>query len=211
MTWAEYGFNYSQIIKEEGQHFVKAGANFKYLAGYAAAYMFSNNFEYNLFDDDFSQELSGDFGYGYSQSIEDLQNTEDLDGNGTADVLEAGMFGLAPKASAHGFGLDLGVVYEWRPDFKDYKYDMDGEMNLWARDQNKYKLRVGLSLTDLGGMSFKKGGLSRDFGVNTSNLFDLNTFDSADGLEGFDMIIDSLIGQSTAAGNGLFHENTIRI
>ncbi len=202
MTWAEYGFNYSQIIKEEGQHFVKAGANFKYLAGYAAAYMFSNNFEYNLFDDDFSQELSGDFGYGYSQSIEDLQNTEDLDGNGTADVLEAGMFGLAPKASAHGFGLDLGVVYEWRPDFKDYKYDMDGEMNLWARDQNKYKLRVGLSLTDLGGMSFKKGGLSRDFGVNTSNLFDLNTFDSADGLEGFDMIIDSLIGQSTAAGNG---------
>ena len=62
MTWAEYGFNYSQIIKEEGEHFIKAGANLKYLAGYAAAYMFSNNFRYDLYNDDTTQFLSGDFG-----------------------------------------------------------------------------------------------------------------------------------------------------
>ena len=183
LTWAEYGFNYSQIIKEEGEHFLKGGANLKYLAGYAAAYVFSNNLEYNLYNDDTTQYLSGDFGYGYSQSIDDAAND---------NLGMDGMFGL-PKASARGFGLDLGVVYEWRPDFKDYKYDMDGEMNLWARDQNKYKVRVGLSLTDLGGMRFTKGGLSRDFSVQTSNFFDLNTFDSANGIEGFDMIIDSLI------------------
>ena len=191
MTWAEYGFNYSQIIKEEGEHFIKAGANLKYLAGYAAAYMFSNNFRYDLYNDDTTQFLSGDFGYGYSESIGELAD-ENID--------QSGMFG-APKPSARGFGLDLGVVYEWRPEYKDYKYDMDGEMNLWARDQNKYKVRVGLSLTDLGGMSFKKGGLSRDFSVQTSNLFDLNTFETADDLVGVDGIIDSLIGQSTAAGN----------
>ena len=191
LTWAEYGFNYSQIIKEEGEHFLKGGANLKYLAGYAAAYVFSNNLRYNLYNDDTTQYLSGDFGYGYSQSIDDAAND---------NLGMDGMFGL-PKASARGFGLDLGVVYEWRPDFKDYKYDMDGEMNLWARDQNKYKVRVGLSLTDLGGMRFTKGGLSRDFSVQTSNFFDLNTFDSADGIEGFDMIIDSLITGSAANGN----------
>ena len=191
LTWAEYGFNYSQVIKEEGEHFLKGGVNLKYLAGYAAAYMFSNNFEYNLYNDDTTQFLSGDFGYGYSESIEDAAN-DDLNSDG---------IGGAPKASANGFGLDLGVVYEWRPDYKDYKYDMDGETNLWARDQNKYKLRVGLSLTDLGGMSFKKGGLSRDFSVQTSNLFDLNTFESAQGLDGLDGIIDSLIDESSAAGN----------
>ena len=191
MTWAEYGLNYSQVIKEEGEHFLKGGVNLKYLAGYAAAYMFSNNLEYNLYNDDTTQFLSGDFGYGYSESIEDAAN-ENLNSDG---------IGGAPKASANGFGLDLGVVYEWRPDYKDYKYDMDGETNLWARDQNKYKLRVGLSLTDLGGMSFKKGGLSRDFSVQTSNLFDLNTFESAQGLDGLDGIIDSLIDESSAAGN----------
>ena len=191
MTWAEYGFNYSQIIKEEGEHFLKGGLNFKYLAGYAAAYLFSNNFQYNLYNDDTTQFLSGDFGYGYSESIDDAVN-ENLDSDG--------LFG-APKASANGFGLDLGIVYEWRPDYKDYKFDMDGETNLWARDQNKYKLRVGLSLTDLGGMSFKKGGLSRDFSVQTSNLFDLNTFDAAGDLYELDSIVNGLIVESSNAGN----------
>jgi len=108
MTWAEYGFNYSQIIKEEGEHFIKAGANLKYLAGYAAAYMFSNNFRYDLYNDDTTQFLSGDFGYGYSESIGELAD-ENID--------QSGMFG-APKPSARGFGLDLGVVYEWRPEYK---------------------------------------------------------------------------------------------
>ena len=191
MTWAEYGFNYSQIIKEEGEHFLKGGVNLKYLAGYGAAYLFSNNFQYNLYNDDTTQFLSGDFGYGYSESIEDAAN-ENLDSDG--------LFG-APKASANGFGLDLGIVYEWRPDYKDYKFDMDGETNLWARDQNKYKLRVGLSLTDLGGMSFKKGGLSRDFSVQTSNLFDLNTFDAAGDLYELDSIVNGLIVESSNAGN----------
>jgi outer membrane protein OmpA-like peptidoglycan-associated protein len=192
MTWTEYAFKYAQIIKEEGQHFLKAGANLKYLSGYAAAYLYSNNFQYNLFNDDTTQYLGGDFGYGYSESIHDAATNESID-NG-------GMFGL-PKASARGFGLDLGVVYEWRPDYKDYKYDMDGEMNLWARDRNKYKVRVGLSLTDLGGMKFKKGGISRDFSVQTSNLFDINTFGEAGDLEEFDATIDSLITQSTNDGN----------
>ena len=191
MTWTEYAFKYAQIIKEEGQHFLKAGANLKYLSGYAAAYLYSNNFRYNLFNDDTTQYLGGDFGYGYSESINDAAND---------NIDYGGMFGL-PKASARGFGLDLGVVYEWRPDYKDYKYDMDGEMNLWARDQNKYKVRVGLSLTDLGGMRFKKGGISRDFSVQTSNLFDINTFGEAGGLEEFDATIDSLISQSTNDGN----------
>ena len=191
MTWAEYGFNYSQIIKEEGDHFLKGGVNLKYLAGYAAAYLFSNNFEYNLFNDDTTNNLVGDFGYGYSESIDAVAN-----GNLDSD----GLFG-APKASANGFGFDLGVVYEWRPDYKDFKYDMDGETNLWARDQNKYKLRLGLSITDLGGMSFKKGGLSRDFSVQTSNLFDLTIFEAANDLNDFDAIIDTLITESAEAGN----------
>ena len=53
----------------------------------------------------------------------------------------------------------------------------------------------------MGSMKFTKGGLSRNFAVNTSNLFNLQTFNTATNLEGFDGVIDSLINQSTAAGN----------
>ena len=92
--------------------------------------------------------------------------------------------------------MDLGFVYEWRPDWKEYKYDMDGETNIWRRDQDKYKMRAGASILDIGGMRFEKGGLSRDFSVNTNNLFDLTVFDDATGLESFDSIVDSVIANN---------------
>ena len=177
MTWMEYGFVYSQVIKDDGEHFMKGGGKAKWLSGYTAAYVHTKNFDYNLLNKDTTSYLKGDFSYGHSNGI--LEEEESS--------------GLPKSASKFGLGLDLGFVYEWRPDWEEYKYDMDGETNIWRRDKEKYKLRVGASILDIGGVKFEKGGLSRDFNVNTSNLFDLGTFEDASGLEGFDEIVDSLI------------------
>lgn len=177
MSWAEYGLIYSQVLKDDGEHFMKAGGKAKWLAGYTAAYVHTNNFEYNLLNDDTSQYLSGDFAYGHSTG---LLNAETYSG-------------MPKSVSKFGLGLDLGFVYEWRPDWKEYKYDMDGETNIWRRDQEKYKIRAGASILDIGGMKFAKGGLSRDFSVNTQNLFDLNTFNDATDLYTFDSIVDSVV------------------
>lgn len=186
LSWTEYGLNYSQVVMDNKEHFFKAGGKVKYLQGYSAAYMYTNNFSYNLVNEDTSQYLAGDFAYGYSKNIDQLV----ADGGGI------------PKASAKfGLGLDLGFVYEWRPDWEKHKYDMDNETNLWKRNMNKYKARVGFSVLDLGGIRFEKGGLSRDFSVNTSNLFNLREFDKANSFLNFDMVIDSLIQQSTTDGN----------
>ena len=186
LSWTEYGFSYSQVVLDQKEHFFKAGGKVKYLQGYSAAYMYTNNFSYNLVNEDTSQFLAGDFAYGYSKNIDQLV----ADGGGL------------PKASAKfGLGLDLGFVYEWRPDWEKHKYDMDNETNLWKRNMNKYKARVGFSVLDLGGMRFEKGGLSRDFSVNTTSLFNLRLFESANSFINFDNVIDSLITQSTTDGN----------
>jgi outer membrane protein OmpA-like peptidoglycan-associated protein len=194
MTWSEVGFNYSQVLIDNKEHFLKIGVSPKALLGHAAAYVHTDDFSYNLVNEDTSQYLTGTFDYGYSNNI-----------NG---ILNSGMSGQNPvitdlidPSSKLGFGLDIGAVYEWRPKYAKFKYDMDGETNLWRRDENKYKLRAGFSIVDMGSMKFTKGGLSRNFAVNTSNLFNLQTFNTATSLEGFDGIIDSLIQQSTAAGN----------
>jgi outer membrane protein OmpA-like peptidoglycan-associated protein len=73
---------------------------------------------------------------------------------------------------------------------------MDGETNLWMKNKNKYELRIGASLLDLGALKFTKGGLSRDFSVDLKRKFDLNQFETASSLLSFDKIIDSLIYQS---------------
>lgn len=191
MSWAEYALHYSQVVRDDGEHFMKAGGKAKWLTGYTAAYVHTDNFQYNLFNDDTTQYLQGDFAYGHSTGL-----LSDADYPG----------GVPQSASKFGLGLDLGFVYEWRPDWKDYKYDMDGETNLWRRDQEKYKIRAGASILDIGGMKFAKGGLSRDFNVNTNNLFDLTVFDNANNLYEFDSIVDSLIvndaGWSQAEGAG---------
>ena len=178
MTWLEYGINYSQVIKDDGEHFIKAGGRAKYLTGLVSAYMHTNDFYYELQDKDTSLILQGNFDYGYSGNIDGFAN-------GDKDLMK--------MTSKFGLGLDLGVVYEWRPNWKSYKYDMDGETDLWRKDREKYKLRVGASLLDLGGMKFQKGGLSRNFTVNSSTKFDLNVFESAGSLAQADSILDSLI------------------
>ena len=194
MTWSELGFNYSQVLMDNEEHFLKIGFAPKMLVGHAAAYVHTDDFSYNLVNEDTSQYLSGTFDYGYSDNANGIIN------NGLNGI-DPTVKDLITPASKLGFGMDIGVVYEWRPKHANFKYDMDGETNLWRRDENKYKLRAGISLLDMGSMKFTKGGLSRNFAVNTSNLFNLQRFETATNLEGFDGIIDTLIQQSAAAGN----------
>ena len=180
MTWAEYGLIYSQVLKNDGEHFLKFGGKAKWLSGYSAAYIHTSNFEYNLFNEDTTQYLAGDFEYGHSSGI--LENIEGNNNNSTESI------------SKFGIGLDLGFIYEWRPDWKEYKYDMDGETNLWRRDKEKYKIRAGFSVLDIGGMKFQKGGVSQNFSVNTGDLFAFrDAFDGDESLVDVDETIDSLI------------------
>ena len=179
MTWTEYGVIYSQVLKDEGEHFMKIGGKLKGLFGAAAGYVHTDNFSYNLKNSDTSFALNGDFEYGHSDNMDEL-----LDGN---------FDNITKSASNFSIGGDIGFVYEWRPNWKEYKYDMDGETNLWRRDQEKYKVRAGISLLDVGRMKFTKGSNSRDFSVRSSNVFDLGTFDNANTLGEFNNKIDSLI------------------
>lgn len=178
MTWKEYKLNYGQVILDKGEHFLKMGVGIKFLQGMTSTYMYSKDINYGLNNKDTSFLLKGDFSYGYSNNF---------DGG-----LDAGQM-LKGSASRLGVGFDLGFVYEWRPNYQDFKYDMDGKTDLWRKDKNKYKARAGISLLDIGGMRFTKGGYSRDFTVNETNPFDLTVFKNAKDLESFDNILDSLL------------------
>jgi outer membrane protein OmpA-like peptidoglycan-associated protein len=183
MAWNEYGVNYGQVILDQGQHFLKVGGRVKLLQGIASAYAYTDQLDYELLNKDTATTLKGNFKYGYSNNLDD-----DLKNFHAKDFFKS--------ASKLGFGLDLGVVYEWRPKYKQFKYDMDGETDLWMRNENKYELRAGVSILDIGGMKFTKGGRSRDFSVNTSTL-DLRIFDKANSFASFDSIVDSLITNDT--------------
>lgn len=177
MSWAEYGINYAQVAYDKEEHFLKIGGRLKFLQGIAAAYMQSDNFSYRLDNADTAAILNGNFQYGYSKNFDKYF--------GNKNISFSDVFKLNSKL---GVGFDIGVVYEWRPKWKDYKYDMDGQTNIWRRDKEKYKLRVGVSVIDIGGMKFEKGGKSRNFSLDEKK-YDLTKFENVKNPESMDSLI----------------------
>jgi outer membrane protein OmpA-like peptidoglycan-associated protein len=152
MSWMEYAFGFGRVLLDKEKHFLKAGVTLKALQGLQSAYLFIDNLDYEINSDSTLSLYNADVQYGYSTNFEANQD------NANYRVV-----------SNLGLGFDFGVIYEWRPDYAKHKHDMDGETNVWKRNENKYKLKVGVSMTDLGGVKFSKGGQSGDFTANTSN------------------------------------------
>lgn len=182
LAWAEYGINYAQVVMDKNEHFLKVGGRLKFNQGLMSTYIQADDLAFKLDDNKTAADLKGKLNFGYSDNVDHF-----FDGSGNFSLGE-----IYKMTSKLGVGFDLGAVYEWRPNWKEYKYDMDGETNLWRRDRNSYKIRVGASLLDLGGMRFTKADKSRNFNVDTKN-FDLTIFENAGGLKDFANIIDSLI------------------
>ncbi|GAB1405369.1 DUF5723 family protein [Lentimicrobium sp.] len=150
--WAEFNFTYAQEIPlPSDKHFLKGGITLKYLQGIASGYSYIRDLSFRLEEKDVISIFKSDVNYGIS-------------GN-----LNSKTFQPFDFVSDPGFGLDLGFVYEYRPDIDDYRYTMDGKQGLLRPDKNKYLLRVGISLLDLGGINFKKDFHSQDFTADIRN------------------------------------------
>ena len=65
---------------------------------------------------------------------------------------------------------------------------MDGEYDRWMNDKNKYKLKVGVSVTDIGRIKFDKAEGSNDFIIDTTNWdvsnLDIKTWEEFDATMG---------------------------
>ncbi|PCJ28086.1 MAG: hypothetical protein COA97_02080 [Flavobacteriales bacterium] len=184
-SWIEYNLSYAQILSDRNEHFFKAGGKIKFLQGVAAAYLHSSDLKFNIQNDTTANSISGNFDYGYSENLGGF-----IESKNPGEEFSSG--NINDFTSKLGLGLDIGVVYEWRPNWKKYKYDMDGKTDLWMRDQNKYKLKVGLALNDIGGMTYQKGGASNNFNFNV-NAFDLQKFDNTKGFRSLDSTLQNFL------------------
>ncbi|MGE5317113.1 MAG: DUF5723 family protein [Chloroflexota bacterium] len=144
--WTEFGITWANVIPLNSErHFLKAGITPKLLLGVASGYVYTPNLDFMLESSDILNIYNNKFYYGLSGNFDDA----------TTNPFKF--------SSDPGFGLDLGFVYEYRPHMDQYKYDMDGKKDLIRPDKEKYLLRVGVALLDLGGMQYKKDFYSQDF------------------------------------------------
>lgn len=168
-AWAEYGITYGRIVYDNNEHFIKVGGTLKLLQGLGALYTRVDNMSYEIQQDTITS-LQGNLYYGHSNNIGFNPST----GGATSEPFQFKFEGV-------GFGADLGVVYEWRPKWAKYKYDMDGQTGLWYRDRDAYTLRAGLSLTDIGSIGYTRYPGSVDYNVNAGPI-PSNVFNGAQGV-----------------------------
>lgn len=181
-AWAEYGITYGRIVYDNNEHFIKVGGTLKLLQGLGSLYTRVDNMNYEIKQDTIVS-LQGDLYYGHTNNIGFNPST----GGTSGDPFQFKFEGV-------GVGADLGIVYEWRPKWEKYKYDMDGETGLWRRDMDSYTIRAGLSLVDIGSISYTRYPGSVDYHVNNTTGIPTSVFQGAQGVND---ITDTL---STFAG-----------
>ncbi len=128
MFFTEHNFSYARTIFDKKTSFLKAGASFKILNGLNSSYFYANSGSVTFADTNSA-----------SASFTDLHG-----------YLGTNITNNQTQYKNRGIGFDLGVTYEYRPDFEKQYYDMDGAKRLVRYDINKYKWKVMASITDIG-------------------------------------------------------------
>jgi outer membrane protein OmpA-like peptidoglycan-associated protein len=157
MAWGEIGLTYGRVLLNKDVHFLKAGITGKYLMGIASGYFYNEDVSVKFFADD-SLSL-------YQPTV--TANNATIRA-GVSDNIPLTGGGFDKYISGSGVGFDIGVVYEYRPDFADYNSG-SSDMKNEPRNKNKYKLKVGFSALDLGSIKFTKHPEIYDFAINWQN------------------------------------------
>ncbi|MEC7770721.1 MAG: DUF5723 family protein [Bacteroidota bacterium] len=149
--WTEIGASYARVLADGGEHFLKGGLTLKYLTGIHHIYI-----------------------DGSEVTIDHNAAANEVTTNGTL-TYGTDTQGDKNYGRSIGFGTDLGFVYEWRPDYEDQQLvNMDGEP-IPNRGVNKYKLKFGASISDIGSINNHR---------STEDTYDLNKTQSTDNFNG---------------------------
>lgn len=132
MLFTEHDFTYARTIFDRGTTFLKAGLTFKILNGLDVSTFTANSGTVNF------PELA-------SAEVE----ISDLDADFATAETDNQLF-----YKNRGIGFDLGFTYEYRPDFEQQYYEMDGAKRNVRYDINKYKWKISGSITDIGRISY---------------------------------------------------------
>lgn len=144
-AWGEIGLAYGRILMDKPKHLLKGGVTLKYLQGAGSVYMSSPGMQGQYSASTEMLTTQGQLNYGTTQDFDE-------------DDIEF-------KDLTAGFGLDIGFTYQWNNDTEN-----DSLSNI----KNPYKLKVGVSVTDIGSIGYDNATTTS---YDLNNTVDTSTFD----------------------------------
>jgi hypothetical protein len=156
-AWAEIGVTYAGILKQSEKDLLKGGITLKYLQGAGSAFFNASTLSGQFDAASYTLSTQGNLNYGLSQGDFDSDdvNFSDLTG---------------------GFGMDIGFQYLWN--------DKSFQHNTSTFNFTPYKLKVGISATDIGFINYKNSEIT-DYDMNETVNADIFDSDTEQALEDF--------------------------
>lgn len=149
-AWNEFGLSYARVIKDDGDHRWKAGITLKYLSGQAAGYGVGRDGSFIFEDRDKLDIKSGKLAFAWNEELSTVEKNADWKS-------------VYSPFQNPGIGADIGIIYEWRPDSDGFGSEF--EDGSWNPDADTWKARFGLSVVDIGGISYQKADVSADLNM----------------------------------------------
>ncbi|WP_298494556.1 DUF5723 family protein [uncultured Algibacter sp.] len=166
-SWAELGITYARTIFNNNQHFLKGGVSLKYLQGLGSVFALGRDVSID-YDAD-GTDLGGGETTGSINSSGNLTFARFAD-------FDNDNYDYKTPDNASGFGVDVGFVYEWRPNHNRYK--VNDSTTYKFKDKNKYKLKIGVSVSDIGYINYKDG-IKEAYNITNTDV-NQNQFEAAE-------------------------------
>lgn len=155
MAWYELTFSYATILKRSHNHHWSGGISFGPKFGYSGAYIIGNDTRYIAYNDSILnvELLNAEIGVALPYDY---------------DSYDPGF--EKPLVRGLGWGVDIGFSYQWRE--KPYQKKFPG--NFYIKRFEDYKIKVGVSLMDIGWIGFNKASEKHVFDNVHNNWIRVN-------------------------------------
>ena len=154
LSYQEFALSFGSDVMQIKSFKIKAGVSAKLLVGNANAYAQVNDLDLQISGKDSVRVNNADFGYGYNNP-DIIQNFSARD--------------LLPSISSNlGFAWDAGVMIEYNP-------KVTGDL---TSNKTNYLFKAGLSLVDVGSISFKNN--TKAYSVKSKAPFTFRTDSATD-------------------------------
>lgn len=177
--YVELGLTLGKVIRDQDKYFLKAGVTVKRVNAFMNLHYIAKDLDYTIDQvtaqprkqNVFFDNAVGTFGMTKSGAME------------IAGFSPKWLLGNAP--AGYGYGIDIGFVYEFRPDYRKFGMKLKDR---WTTDgtKNKYLYKFSMALLDFGQINYKNEHLVFQTDVAESNVLirpgTFNKIDSPDKL-----------------------------
>jgi len=160
----EIAGTFGAVLRDDEEDFWKAGINVKRLIGMFNTHANLQSADYSVLPLIIPPEREIIFA-PYLKSVYGFTSEEATKFRLTPSWL----FGNAPAGS--GWGIDLGISYEYRPEIRKYKLASAKAGERYNDPKkNKYKFRISAALNDIGSIRYKNPALVSQYDIERSNV-----------------------------------------